>query len=132
MQLRDTRAGARASAAWLAARGLHLHPSTRWEVTIALAAAESTFQIGIGTKEWSFAFRHGGKTSAIRVIDVPVIHEHDQFGLLPKVPPLRSIGDLLHAMEDKHRIEFRRPQATITTTIAGAAPKILTWVVASI
>jgi hypothetical protein len=137
-------AGALATGAWLAARGLVVPPRTRWEATIALdvverpalstfsEARDTRFHVAISSTEWGFYFCHYGRASWIRVTDVPSVHERDDHALLVRVPPLRALGRLVRSLEDTYCVRFRREHAAIRTTIAGAEPPIWEWVLADL
>lgn len=131
-------AGALAAGVWLAARRL-VAPDARWEISIALDVAaveaparfrdtaDSRFHIAIAWSEWGFYFCHHSRASWIRVTDIPFIHERDDYGLLPRVPPLRELGKLMGAIEQRFRFRFRRAHATIRSTIPGAEPAVRAW-----
>jgi hypothetical protein len=128
-------AGALATAVWLSARGLLVPPRTEWELSISLDvideqapvkfvdATDTRFHIAISSIEWGFFFCHHSRASWIRVTDVPFVHERDDFSLLIRTPPLRELGSLVRALEEKHRICFRREHAE---------PAIREWVVTAL
>jgi len=122
----------RATAAWLASRGLRADGP--WEVTIELddhaVTPTARFAIAIDDEGWSFAFEHAGKASRIRITDDPVIQECDDFELMRSLPNLEQIGVLLTGLEHRYGVYFRRLHAQITTSIARAEPTIRLWVVA--
>jgi len=139
----DRGAGALATAAWLRARGLST-PGAAWDVSIALdvadrpataeadAAKDTRFHLLLAPAEWGFFFCHGGRSSWIRVTEVPSVFERDDFALLPRVPPLRDLGTLVRGLEEQHQVQFKRHLASIRTSIAGADAAIRLWVAASI
>lgn len=141
---RGRHAGALAAGAWLSARGLSVAQHPRWEVAIALdvvdaqasaevaSARDTRFHIAIAASEWGFYFCHHSRASWIRVTDVPFIHERDDFELLPHVPPLRDLGQLVQRLEAKYRIQFRRKHASIKTTLPDIEQAVRIWCVAAI
>ena len=128
--------GPRATAAWLSARGLYAAPTTTWDVTIGLDndAKNPTahLHIALDAIEWGFRFEREGKTSWIRVLNVPCVHESDEFELLPKTPHLRNLPSLVRSIEDRFGIWFRRAHANVRTSLPNAEDKIRLWVVASL
>ena len=132
-------AGALATATWLSERGLLVEPRTSWSVSISLDVVDSRapaafadaidtrLHIAIASTEWGFFFCHHSRASWIRVLDVPFVHERDDFGLRGRVPPLRDLGVLLRALEGPHRIRFRREHASIRSTIQDAEPAVREW-----
>jgi hypothetical protein len=141
---RGRHAGALATGSWLSARGLAVRPRTPWQVSIALdvieerapasfsEATDTRFHIAIGLQEWGFYFCHGGRSSWIRVTEVPFIHERDDFALLLKVPPLRALGGLVRGLEQTYRLRFHREHASIRSTIERSEPAIWEWVLADL
>lgn len=141
---RGPHAGALATSSWLSARGLIVPPRTPWQVSIALdvvderapasfsEATATRFHVAIGSTEWGFYFCHGGRSSWIRVTEVPFIHERDDFALRVKVPPLRALGGLVRHLEQTYLVRFRREHAAIRSTIAGSEPAIWEWVLADL
>jgi hypothetical protein len=140
----ERHAGALAAHAWLMARGLPRPIGGGWDVAIALEVAdrpappsltnpaESRFHLSISSTEWGFLFCHRGRVSWIRVTDVPYIHDRDDHGLLGRVPPLRDVGALVHAIEHKSAIRFRRDHASVRTNLAGAEPGLRAWITAAL
>jgi hypothetical protein len=132
----STTAGGLASAMWARDRGLEI-PASRWYVEIDLGtlAAEpivdderdSHFHMGIYSEEWGFKFAHGGRSSWIRVTDVPFAHVRDDFNLLDRTISLAMIGGLLRRLEQTHGITFRRDLAAIRTDLVGAS-RIRRWI----
>ena len=119
---------------WLAARGLFATIAP-WRVSITLHAKDSdTTQLllVIDRNEWGVRFNHENGVSWIRVTNAPTIQERDDFGLMPQLPRLRSIGKLIQSLEDRFEIEFRRPHASIVTNLNNAEQKLLLWVIASL
>lgn len=132
-------AGALATAIWLSERRLWVSPSTPWDVSIALdvagvhasttaAAIDTRLRISIASTEWGFFFCHHSGASWIRVIDVPFVHERDDFALRGRVPPLRDLGLLVRALEARHRLRFRRDHAAIRSTVPESEAAIREWV----
>ena len=135
--------GARASAAWVQARGLATPPTTlRWHVEIAMGLDTATppadfdetrttrFHLDIYSEEWGVFFCHAGKASWIRLTDIAFVHGRDEHGLLAIVPPLRDIGGFLRGLEQRHEIQFQRKHAAIRTNLANAEPVIRSWLAA--
>lgn len=137
-------AGALASSMWLAARNVTAAPDTRWAVAIALdivdraagptanAGSASRFQIAISAAEWGLLFCHRGQLSQIRITDVPFVQDRDEHALLRHVPPLRGVGALIQRLEQKHGLAFRRSHAFVGTDLAGAEPRIRSWIASSL
>lgn len=120
--------GPLASAAWLVA--LELLPTVpRWFVELVYDAPEhdTQFQLEIFAEEWGYRFRHAGKTSWIRVTDIPFAHGQDDHGLLRETPKLRDIGRLLRKLETRFGIELANRVPAISTNIEGGEPVILAW-----
>ena len=73
-----TTMGAEAADRWLRVLGLVSVP--RWYSEIAiLADGDTRFDLNVYAEEWGFVFKHGDRTSWIRVTDVPFIHGRDDF-----------------------------------------------------
>lgn len=128
---------------WLQARGLGVNAPPNWDVHIVLGVHdrpptdhdETRFRLAISATGWGFFLRHAGSQSCIRVGDVPLVNGRDDFGLVREVPPLRDIGLLVQAIEDRHELRFRRPTATILTSLpseATAHTLIRIWVAAAL
>jgi hypothetical protein len=136
------RAATLATTAWLEARGL-IAPA-RWTVSIALDArprparhefdanVDTRFHISMSRDEWGFFFCHAGQASWIRVTDVPAVFERDEYGLIAEVPPLRDLGSLVQALEERYELRFHRQHASIRTNIPAAEATIRIWVAAAI
>lgn len=123
-----TTQGAEASERWLRALGLPAVP--RWHAEIAIhSEAGTTFELNIYAEEWGFAFRHGGRTSWIRVTDIPFVHGFDEFDLLARTPDLLGIGVLVGELEDAHGLALRRGDAAIRTNLPNAIDTIVDWLV---
>jgi hypothetical protein len=132
--------GARAARHWLDELQLGAPATPRWHAEISLATLDAAapltfdervdtrFHVDIYAEEWGFFFCHAGRTSWIRVTDIPFVHGRDEFGLLAQVPVLAEIGSLLRGLENQHRLVFRRKHALIRTNVAGAEPGIRRWV----
>jgi hypothetical protein len=128
-------AGSLAAAAWLRARGLQANAP--WEVSICLAASgpdtrDTQLELSINSVEWGLFFRHQQQRSWLRVIDIPFVHDRDDFELLDDLPALRDIGSLLQKLEERCRIKFARKHAAIRTTLANAEDLIRIWVTAAL
>jgi hypothetical protein len=118
--------GAEASERWLGVLGLTSLP--RWFVELSLVADTDThFDLAIYAEEWGFAFHHAGKTSWIRVTDVPFVHGRDELALLDRTPDLLAVGVLISQLERDHQITFDRTTPTIRTNVADAEPVIRDW-----
>lgn len=131
--------GPRASAAWLAARGLEVRP--RWQVAITLdtrsprdagTVYDTSLHIAIDADEWGVVFSHGSGMSWVRVIDAPTIQDRDDYNLVAALPPLHRLGVLVQSLEDRFQVRFRRQHATIRTNLRNADQKIVLWVVAAL
>jgi hypothetical protein len=135
--------GALAADAWIRHRGATSSTTPpRWHVEIALDVAQTRapsewdeatatrFHIDIYAEEWGFYVCHGGRSSWIRVTDIPFVHGRDDFTLLRWTPALGDIGELLRQFELTHSVRFQREHATIRTNIAMLEPAIRRWVAA--
>jgi hypothetical protein len=91
-------------------------------------AIDTRLHLAITSTEWGFFFCHHSGASWIRVVDVPLVHERDDFQLRGRVPPLRDLGLLVRALEARHRIRFRREHASIRSTLPGSEPAIREWI----
>ncbi|MDB4959733.1 MAG: hypothetical protein JWO36_7302 [Myxococcales bacterium] len=89
---------------------------------------ETRFQLNIYSEEWGYFFCHDGRTSWIRVTDIPFVHGRDDHHLLTATPPLREIGALIRKLETKLSIQLDRKQAAIRTDIVGADVAVALWV----
>ncbi len=125
----STTTGALASAAWLADRGITPEDS-RWSVEIELAVrgSDTRFVLEVYAEEWGCRFRHAGRTSWIRVTDIPFVHGQDEHALLARTPRLRDIAMLVRALERELDIRFDRDAAKIRTRIRDAEPALRAWV----
>lgn len=133
-------AGAIASEAWLRARGGRPPTEGRWHVEITLDVTEgppadeideataTRFHIDIYAEEWGVFFCHGGRSSWIRVTEVPIVHGRDDHHLLAHVPALEDIGALLRRLEMQHAIHFNREDAEIRSNLPSVVPAIRSWV----
>jgi hypothetical protein len=138
--VRSVTLGAQAAGAWYSDRGFRAPTHERWNVEISLATLDvpapemfddridSRFHVDIYGEEWGFFFCHGGRTSWIRVTDVPFVHGRDEFELLSTSPRLGEIGELLRGLESRHRILFRRKQALVKTNLPSAESSIRRWI----
>jgi len=133
-------AGMLAARAWLASRGLSPPAVKGWHVDILLDVADQVarpyfddrvdtrFRIEIWSEEWSYMFCHSGQMSRVRVTHVPMIDGRDEFVLLHSTPALRDMGELLRAVERRHKIAFRRHGALVRTNLPAAETSIRRWV----
>src|SRR5881628_386772 len=100
-------AGALAAAAWLRDRALSPPPAiVRWHIEIAMdvvptppvtdfdETTASRFHLDMYSEEWGMFFCHRGKSSWIRVTDIPFVHTRDDFSLLAITPALKEVGAL--------------------------------------
>ena len=118
--------GAEAASRWLLALGLPETP--RWYVEIAiLADGESRLDLNVYAEEWGFVFHHKGRTSWIRVTDIPFVHGRDDHELLAHTPDLLAIGVLLAWLEADQEIAFRRATASVRTNIPAAPAAVRDW-----
>lgn len=128
--------GPRATAAWLSSRGLYASPSSAWDVTVGLdddaRKPSAHLHIALDAIEWGFRFEREGRTSWIRVMNAPCVHECDDFDLLRKTPHLRNLPSLVRYLEDRFGIWFRRAHANVRTSLPNAEDKVRLWVVASL
>jgi len=122
--------GPLATAQWLLARNLTApHPKWYVEVTLRTEAPGGTeLRIELFSEEWGFWFGHEDKVSWIRVTDLPFAHGRDDHGLLELTPPLRNIGVLVRAIEERFGIRFVAEAAGVRTSLFGAELAIRDWV----
>jgi hypothetical protein len=136
----STNAGIVAANAWLTSLGLNPPPGAlRWHAEISLSTVDgpapvefdehrdTRFHVDIYSEEWGFFFCHGGKTSWIRVTDIPFVHGRDEFQLLTQTPALPDVGKLMRSLEAKHEIHFFRQHALVRTNVIAAEPVIRRW-----
>ena len=132
-------AGGQAAAQWL--RDRKLGTTKPWYVEIALDVVETPaavtyfgdtdtrFHLNVYPEEWSVFFCHGSRSSWVRVTDEPFIHGRDDHDLLHQEPDLARIGYLLHALEQRFRLRFRRDRALVRTNLVGGERAIRDWLV---
>jgi hypothetical protein len=132
--------GSNAANSWLDERGLGTPQIKRWHAELSMSTldapappqfderTDTRFHIDIYAEEWGFFFCHDGKTSWIRVTDIPFVHGRDEFSLLAQVPSLGDIGALVRGLENQHRVMFRRKHAMVRTNVAGAEVPIRRWI----
>jgi hypothetical protein len=132
--------GMYASHQWVVARGLTPPALKRWHATILLGIEDrppeleiderhdTRFRIELYSEEWGYFFCHGGRSSWIRVTDIPFVHGRDDFHLLPLTPTLPDLGQLLRRLEASHEIEFRREHAAFSTNLDNAEAELRRWV----
>jgi hypothetical protein len=126
-----------ATAAWLLARGLVPHAS-RWHVQVTIGTSDpvvdedaaTLFRVELFSEEWGFWFRHAGKTSWIRVTDMPFVHGRDDHDLLAATPSLKNIGNLLRTLERRFDFEMQPRCALLRTNLIGAEIAIRDWLAA--
>lgn len=135
-----TTAGVLAARSWLQSRQLSAPSLIRWNATMLLApldrepepeideSRDTRFRVEIYSEEWGFFFCHGGRSSWIRITDVPFVHGRDDHQLLAMTPALRDIGALVRKLEAQHKVQFRREYALIRTNLANADAAIRRWV----
>lgn len=132
--------GATAATAWLRSLSTTQPSQTHWNVEIALdvvhgraptewdEATATRFHIDVYTEEWGFYFCHGGRSSWIRVTDIPFVHGRDEFSLLGKTPALSDVGALVRDLEASHGVRFQRQHATIRTNLPSIEPAVRGWI----
>ena len=125
--------------AWLAERGLFPPQDRPWRVDITLdatmhsdarvfaASIDTRFRVTIQPNEWSFYFCHGGRTSHIRVTDMPRAEGPDEHNLASSTPMLTRVGRLVRQLEQRFGVLLLRTQASIATTLPGSEPMIRAW-----
>jgi hypothetical protein len=122
-----TNTGPIATAAWLVER--ELFPSEpHWFVEVVLTAGDSRLRLELYAEEWGFLFSHDGRTSWIRVTDVPFVHGHDDHKLLHRTPPLKGIGKLVRHIEQQHGLAFSRTRAAVRTNVRGGERPVRAWI----
>jgi len=135
-------AGALAASTWMRTIG-QIPPTTqRWHVEVLLglaqarpstdydATTETRFHIAIYSEEWGVFACHAGRSSWVRVTDVPFVHGRDDFNLLPRFPPLKDVGALLRHLESELSVRFAREHATIHTNLPAIEQAVRRWVTA--
>ena len=137
-----TSLGSLAASAWLAARGGTAPTLERWHVEVAIdvlhrrAPSEfdettaSRFHLDIYLEEWGVFFCHAGRSSRIRVTDLPFVHGRDDFQLLGVTPQLKDIGWLLRHVESQYNLKFMREHADVRTNVPSVEPGIRSWLAA--
>lgn len=133
-------AGALAASAWLRDRAATPPAHSRWHVEIALdvvnrraptefdETSATRFHINIYAEEWGTFFCHGGRSSWIRVTDVPFVHGKDDFNLISLMPALEDVGQLLRRVEQANGIRFQREYAAIDTNLPNLEAAVLAWI----
>lgn len=137
---RSATAGALAASAWLRDRTSSPPAIPRWHVEVALDVVNrraptefdevtaTRFHVNIYAEEWGTFFCHEGRSSWIRVTDIPFVHGKDDFQLFAVMPPLRDVSRLLRRVEQANRIRFQRQHAAIDTNVPNLEGAILAWV----
>jgi hypothetical protein len=132
-------AGAAAASSWLSALGLQPPAALRWHVEIAISDLDgpppiefdervaTRFQLDLYSEEWGYFFCHHGRSSWIRVTDIPFVHGRDDFGLLVQTPTLGSIGAMIRTLEGRHAIQLRREHALVRTNLTGGEATVRRW-----
>jgi len=125
----STNTGALSASAWLVDRGI-TPVDQRWFVELALdvPGQDTQFQLDVYAEEWGFQFRHEGRTSWIRVTDVPFVHGQDEHRLLGRTPRLRDIALFVAQLEREHAVRFDRESPWIHSNIPGAATIVKSWI----
>jgi len=126
-----------ATAAWLVERELFPR-EPRWFVEIAFGVGRvppafdrpdgTRFHLELYAEEWGYLFAHDGRTSWIRVTDVPFVHGSDEHKLLHRTPSLKGIGKLMRAIEQQHGLAFSRAHAALRTNIHNAERAVRAWI----
>lgn len=121
--------GAAASAAWLEQLGLDASRAPQWyvEITIPTDDSDVRFKINIYPEEWGVMFRRGTRVSSIRVTDVPFIHGVDDDHLLPDLPALDRVGDLLANLERRFTLVFDLSRMRARSNFARATAIVRAW-----
>jgi hypothetical protein len=136
--------GQKTAAAWLRARGGSSPPThERWYVEIAMGLArerpptdfdEATatrLHVSIYAEEWGVYFCHRGRSSWIRVTDLPFVHGRDDHGLLTILPAsLADFGSFVRRLEASEHVRFERAHAAIKTNLASLEPAVRSWLAA--
>ena len=120
-----TTAGALASSRWV--QSLAVTPPAVWRAELELRTESSRFTIEVDHREWGYIFCHAGRSSWIRVTDVPFVHDKDDFALLERTPPLRDIGALVRYIEREYKLVFKRCHASVETDVPSLVPESLRW-----
>ena len=135
-------AGALAASARLRSIGQTPPAMERWNVEVQLgiehkspstdydAVLETRFHISIYSEEWGVFVCHQGRSSWVRVTDIPFVHVRDDFKLLAILPPLRGIGGLVGRLEHQLDVRFARAHAAIHTNLPGVEPEVRRWIAA--
>lgn len=118
--------GADAAQRWLGT--LALTAVSPWHAEISvLAGGDTRFDVSVYAEEWGYAFHHDGRTSWIRVTDVPFVHGRDDYRLLARTPDLLGISALLADLEIDHGVSFQRATASVRTNVAHATEAVREW-----
>lgn len=118
--------GGDAAQRWLDTLALSAVPGWHAEISV-LAGGDTRFDLHVYAEGWSYAFHHGGRTSWIRVGDVPFIDGRDDHRLLARTPDLLGISPLLADLEIDHGVAFQRATASVRTNIARATEAVREW-----
>jgi hypothetical protein len=119
--------GAAESETWLDERGLV--PVPHWFVEIEVATDEPNvcIVVNIYPEEWGFVFRRGPHVSSIRITDVPFMHGADDDSLLPDVPRLERLDELLIKLERRFGVTFQRSAAVVHANLIRATAVVRAW-----
>ncbi len=134
-----TTAGTLAARGWL--NGLALTPPVRppWFAEVTLGTEQvvpslafdrevaTRLRLEIYSVEWGVFFCHGGRSSWIRVTDVPFTHGRDDFNLRSVTPPLKDVGALVRALEVAYELRFARELAVVRSNLRGAEQALRPW-----
>ncbi len=130
--------GAQAAASWLRERRLGARQQP-WYVEVAIDVTDrpvsitfshdtdTRFHLNVYPEEWGVFFCHGSRASWIRVTDQPFVHGRDDHSLLAQRPELHKIGYLVHALEARYGVEFRREHALVRTNLVSGQRAIRAW-----
>jgi hypothetical protein len=136
---RRTTAGALAAATWLRQRGSGAPAAMPWSVAIALDVAPgpaperfdeakaTRFHLDVDSDGWGVFVCHGGRSSWIRVVDLPFVHRRDELTLVGIMPALKDIGVLVRGVERWNAVRFQRHRASVRTNLPAAELAIRRW-----
>ena len=125
----STNTGPVAASMWLVERGLTTS-DPRWFVELALEAhrADTRLQLEVYAEEWGLQLQHDGRSSWIRVTDVPFVHGRDDHGLIFRMPRLSKIGTFIAELERDLGVRFDRATPRIRSSIPDAYSIIRDWI----
>jgi hypothetical protein len=137
-----TTAGKLAARTWLESLALTPPAGRPWFVELTLGVDEATpalafdcqtetrLRMEVFSEEWGVQFCHRGRSSWIRVTDIPFVHGRDDFALSAIMPPLRNIGFLVRSIESEHAMRFDRGLALVRSNVPGAELALRPWLAA--